>query len=262
MSKHSFDDIARRLAEPMPRRRALRVAGAALVGAVAVPGLRPRSAAAAGYPCTGLNPLKCSNGGAQVCVPSDWNCCSNELCAGACEPWEACSPGAGCDDTPLLCTDKKAAGTRGGGDPTRPKFCSVRLKSGPSTCYPSGRTLTWGWCCHEGETCGKHLGDCECEGTECGNACCQEGQVCADEIHSVCCQNNWKPCSVGRDHVVKCCPPRDTCCFNHKTHTAVCCDNAHPCIDGKCECKKGEERCGATCCHKGQSCVAGVCLHD
>ncbi len=262
MSEQSFDDLARRLAETMPRRRALRLAGAALVGAVAVPGLRPRSAGAVGFPCTGLTPQKCSSGGAQVCVPNDWNCCSNSLCAGACKPWESCSSG-GCNDTPLLCSDKGAAGTRGGGDrQARPEFCSVRLASGPTICYPQGRTLTWGWCCGKGETCGTTLGDCNCEGDYCGPACCKQGQVCADQIRGVCCPKHWNQCAVGPGHVVKCCPPRDTCCFNHKTHTAVCCDADHPCVGGKCECKKHEERCGATCCRKGQSCVAGVCIHD
>lgn len=41
-----FDDLARKLAEPMPRRRAVRVIGASLV-AVAAPGVAPRIARAA-----------------------------------------------------------------------------------------------------------------------------------------------------------------------------------------------------------------------
>jgi hypothetical protein len=262
MSERSFDDVARALAQPMRRRRALRLAGAALVGA-ALPGLRPRAARAAGYPCTGLNSQKCSSGGAQVCVPPDWECCSNDLCAGACEPWESCSAGNGCDDTPDLCTNPKAAGVRGGGGSGgMTKFCSKRLSGGPTICYPQGRTLTWGWCCREGETCGKDINDCECNGTECGGRCCEHGKVCADELHSVCCPNHWNQCTAGGAGVVKCCPPKDTCCFNHRKHTAVCCDAGHPCVDGRCTCKKHEERCGGNCCSKGQSCVNGVCLHD
>ena len=40
-----FDDLARNLAKPMPRRRAVTVLGAALVTA-AIPGIRPRPAQA------------------------------------------------------------------------------------------------------------------------------------------------------------------------------------------------------------------------
>jgi hypothetical protein len=261
MIEQPIDHLARRLAEPMPRRRALQLAGAVLIGA-ALPGMRPGAARAAGYPCGGLTPQKCSSGGAQVCVGSDWNCCSNDLCAGACQPWESCNPGNGCDDTPALCLDPKATGVRGGGDQLRTKFCSKELRGDPTICYPQGRTLKWGWCCRTGETCGSEINDCSCDGSECGARCCEHGKTCVDEEHSVCCPNHWKTCTAGGAGVVKCCPPRDTCCFNHRKRTAVCCDSQHPCVDGKCTCKKHEERCGATCCTKGQSCVEGVCLHD
>jgi hypothetical protein len=276
MSERFFDELARTLAAPMPRRRALRLAGVTLAAA-AVPGLRPRFARGAAPACGGLTPQKCvataagSNGNrAQVCIASDGVCCSNDLCAIGCNPWESCSPGQGCDDTRLLCTDPRAAGIRGGGNPKgRPKFCSTRLKSGPSVCYPNGRELTWGWCCQAGETCGSKINDCSCEGTVCGAGCCKSGEECVNPSKGLCCPKGWTHCDVGAGaSAVACCPPTEECCFNRATKTAVCCDGDHPCKNGKCTCAKGEEPCGATCCKPGHSCVSigkngpRVCISD
>ena len=69
-----FDDLARTLASPMPRRGVLRVLGSALVVTV-LPGLRPRSAHGAALACPPPTTL-CSNGkGSDVCLDVGEECC-------------------------------------------------------------------------------------------------------------------------------------------------------------------------------------------
>ena len=196
----AIDSIARSLAAPMSRRRAIRViSGTLLAGSV----LRPRSARAAGLTCPPSSDptatLRCQStvGDAALCVQPDWHCCSNPVCAGACKPWEECSnvgnPQSGCDDTPALCTDPRVA------DGTKPKFCSQRLSSQAGICHDA-RTLTYGWCCGRGTKCGNSFGSCECDGTPCDNSCCGEKEYCDASFvsESVCqklCPNGSQKCN-------------------------------------------------------------------
>src|SRR5437870_4965397 len=84
-----FDDIARTLARPIPRRRALRSIVSGVAGAVFVAfGLeREAFACASGETLCGNNP----NGSQRCCTPSQYccgnaACCSNSVvcCAGKC----------------------------------------------------------------------------------------------------------------------------------------------------------------------------------
>src|SRR5437879_1010388 len=77
--EHLFDEIARLLASPMPRRRAFRlilqsVGGAALVALGARPAL-----AACDPPC-GANLQCCTVGGGGFCAPTALICCGGGTC--------------------------------------------------------------------------------------------------------------------------------------------------------------------------------------
>jgi hypothetical protein len=258
MNGSQFDRLARELTQPMPRRHALRLAGVAFVVA-AVPGLRPPVARASG--CGGILPLKCSappdssGNAAFVCGLKGGHCCSSDKCALVCKPWERCSAGAGCDDSPRLCSDPNAPMF----DKAKPKFCKVRLES-TDLCFGK-RTLDYGWCCRAGETCGEKQLECSCEGEDCGSTCCEEGKVCADSVTGVCCPKNWNHCKGTSIGIVGCCPPRDECCFNPRTKKSVCCDKKHPCTNGRCKCDKNEKPCGDKNCCGGATpvCSKGKC---
>ena len=82
--ERSFDDLARALAEPMPRRRAVRVIGASLV-AIAVPGISPPGARAGRVTR------------AQTCAPGQLRCTDDrphrEFDFYCCGPWPSvCGP--------------------------------------------------------------------------------------------------------------------------------------------------------------------------
>ena len=80
MSRQSLDDLARTLAEPMPRRRALRFAGAALVASV-LPGLRPRGALADGCgPDTHCSDACTADGDIGACGTESRNACGQIIC--------------------------------------------------------------------------------------------------------------------------------------------------------------------------------------
>ncbi len=112
----AIDTVARTLATPMSRRRAIGViAGTVLGGSV----LRPWRARAAGINCPQRSDpaatKKCeAPGGAAVCVTPDYHCCNSTTCAQACRPWQRCTdegaPNAGCSDTPALCLVPREGG--------------------------------------------------------------------------------------------------------------------------------------------------------
>jgi hypothetical protein len=214
--------MARALATPISRRRSLAtIAGAVLGSSV----LRPGRARGAGGSCP---ELKCQStvGAAEVCVPNDWHCCSNSVCAGACKPWEKCSnagtPASGCDDTPQLCTDPRT------GHDGLPKFCSVRLASQIGICH-GDRTLTYGWCCGSGMKCGATFGQCECHGTACGRSCCGEKEYCDTSI-------------IGEDVCQKLCPGGSQRCNGN------CCTGLEHCTFVGCSCNSGLVSRGAGIC--------------
>ena|SRR3989442_8468 len=84
-----FDDIARALASPVPRRRAVKLIAGGLAGAV-LAAFGPRRAAAQGTcspACSGNNPQCCLPIG-NFCCPSSGVCCGgNKHC---CNPGDSC----------------------------------------------------------------------------------------------------------------------------------------------------------------------------
>lgn len=226
----ALDDVARALAAPMSRRRALHIAGAALLAA-AVPG-RGTAARTVRSRTAG-----CGKGGGGLSCTKQFGPQISECCG----PIDRSDP-----DSNYTCCPPGECWHTGSGRTSTTTCCPVAFRCGTS-------------CCSEGEQCVD--GTCTRCADEhvCGATCCEPGTVCANPATGLCCVKTWKQCTVGLAGVARCCVPGDSCCFNRATGTAVCCDPQHPCVDGRCSCKKGERRCGATCCKPGQECANGRC---
>jgi hypothetical protein len=212
-----IDLFARALVIPMPRRRAIGL----ISGAVFAYGAWRPGRARAAVVCSGNTPQRCeAPGGAAVCVGTDFVCCSNTRCAGACSPWQDCVNGA-CSDAAKMCG--YPGGPFTGND--RPKFCRI---SGASNTYCTNYMdvkVDVGWCCRAGEICGTtQFGDCTCTGILCGqHLCCQKGEICETNFfgsRNACvikCPDSKDPCQGGGD-----------CC----TGDLICTINGCACPDG------------------------------
>jgi hypothetical protein len=180
LNERRFDDLARSLATPMPRRRALRMIGVGLA-AGAFPSLRVGRAAAAS--------LKCPSGttGCGTCANGPGRCCDqNSMC---------------CPDIPFCCGK---SGTDASGAPVTvtcgpgpaPEFspCLERIgcpSSSPVGCGTTSKgAYIYELCCRADQQCapGASVGDprhpwvcvgkCPAGQTRCGNNCCKAGFEC------------------------------------------------------------------------------------
>jgi hypothetical protein len=208
----AMDLMARALARPMSRRRTIGlVSGALLAGAA----WRPKLAHAA---CGGDTPKTCAQGGgAVVCVPNDYVCCSTPTCAQACRGWQACT-GKSCSDTSKIC------GYPGGPYPNRSitKFCSIDAQANNTCTGNQNEAIRLGWCCRVGEICGSELGDCTCPGVECGETlCCARGEVCESNFFGT------------RNACVKKCDDGKALC------NGTCCKGDLVCTSDGCACPGG-----------------------
>ena len=191
-----MDLMARALVRPISRRRTIGlISGALLAGSA----WRPKLAHAA---CGGSTPKTCAQGGgAVVCVPNDYVCCSTDKCAQACRGYQACT-GKSCSDTSKIC------GYPGGPypNPSITKFCSIGAEASNFCTNYEPQPIRLGWCCRVGEICGSQLGDCTCRGVQCGETlCCARGEVCESNFfgsRNAC----VKKCDDGSD------PCKGTCC--------------------------------------------------
>jgi hypothetical protein len=256
---HLIDQLAREVAEPMPRRRAVRIIFGTLAG-VAFGATRPPSAQAI------------------ICTPPEYHCdcpASNGLFYRWC-----CSPNEDCKCIP---------------PPNGGAYCQCNPshKCGSSCCQVDefcGDKAS-GTCCKQHQVaCGK---TCCAEGTECANAdieyCCGRAERACQGTSTVSCCSPSEACCNGRCcapglrcHKGKCqkCPPktkecgdthccerRETCCngkcCGKKQHCCFddhCCDDGQTCCgDGKCCDAKDEKCCGDHCCGKDQDCCGKGC---
>ena len=243
MSERFFDDLARTLASPMPRRRALRLAGAALVTA-AIPTLRPRSAFAS--PCGPDTPCSSvcnSPPHVGACGTDETNSCGQVRCRiqGCLLPGDQCCRAAGGD--PWICPKDTECG---------------KVRSNCIAKCPSGQKCGDNCCVPPDEECVD--GECVPCRTRCGGTCCEDGKVCVNPRAGLCCLASWVKCEAGAAGIVKCCPPRDTCAVSFKTKTAKCCGPKQKAVGAGCTCKnKGETVCGNDCCTKSETCSKGMC---
>ena len=206
------DLLARALVLPMSRRRTVGLVAGALIAGSA---WRPKLAHAA---CGGDTPKTCAQGGgAVVCVPADYVCCSTEKCAQACRGWQACT-GKSCSDTSKIC------GYPGGPypNPYISKYCSISATANNLCTNNQPQAIRLGWCCRVGEICGSQLNDCTCPGVECGETlCCARGEVCESNI--------WG----SRNACVKKCDDGTAPC------NGTCCEGDLVCTSDGCACPSG-----------------------
>ena len=186
MSPSAFDDLARSLAQPTSRRRALRIMGAAALAAT-VPALRPARARATPPDCAG----KCTKAQGTlcqfdlptctpyVCCPAPYTCCAGPASATCCEPGCTC-----------------------GDDGRGFKACQncPRCKGGFTECGTG--------CCPPGTTCagkGSRYHCCAAGRAPCGPECCGPRERCANAAKGLCakCAKGHEACGN------KCCPDNE-----------------------------------------------------
>lgn len=184
MSERFFDSLARTLASPMPRRRALRLAGAALVAA-AVPGFAPRAASAAGSDCgTEQNPCSkfCKKPGEKACGRESTNDCGQVGCSlQGCykvATTDCCRAG---DEAPWFCPK----GTCGKVRPECP--CPTTCKDG--TCCPRSKGR-----CVNGKCCPAIRTTFRPGSSKKAVACCPPGTVAVPGGVGLCCPKGKPGC--------------------------------------------------------------------
>jgi len=155
MSSH-FDDLARRMSEPMPRRGLLRTLGAALLGGAGLAVLRPLRANANPV-CTGTvcGTACCVNG--QVCLNASTSKCGCGAGTKTCGPQLCCEGGGAC----------------------------TNIGGSASCCCSAGQTPCGQHCCPAGVACvdkGRGICGCSAGTTPCRYGttltCCDAGTSC------------------------------------------------------------------------------------
>jgi hypothetical protein len=271
-----LDELARTLAQPMPRRRAVRLLAGAVVAA-AVPGVRAPSARA-GRRVTSCKPgeLLCDGcpsvnglfyGG--VCCPGPdaekhWKCgckpppngatlcipigcreieCGNACCSEATEYCADASRSLCCTKGSGLCVVLGTPGVGLGGGTAgtccdnKTHYCAANNKR--ASCCPKPGQPCNGGCCGAPGECVR--GECKCpKGTKScgGHDCCKKEETCCP----------------GKK---RCCPKSKTCCG-----TECCNDENEICVGGKTCCRKGATvtlGSGKFCCPSGMLSVGTAC---
>jgi hypothetical protein len=217
----TLDELARRLAEPMPRSRAVRLIGTALAAAAA-PGISPRLALAAPRGGSDTGPSVCP--GTQICStyidPNAWTKGQKTKCC----PFPAQQWSCGADG--WTCLDTCAAAGKAIGKKTTPTWSAERLGGTDPNLRDRPKRYD---CCPVPDTIpsdGECLPNCEhlfgpgarnC-GKECcpPNLACREGGkkcgACLDDLcGGVCCSaqlGSWAPFCCGRSRETgTCCGP-------------------------------------------------------
>jgi hypothetical protein len=234
MGERVFDELARALAEPMPRRRVLRLAGAAFIAA-AVPGVRPRVASAHLHPnvprlypnitCSALCKGKGSPCGVDFTDKLGQTSCKLGCCVGSNVGLDICCKGeVGGEGVAWCCGASYRCGRVGG------QLC-VGCSAGQFLCADKR-------CCRNDQVCyrGDCRDDCPPKTKKCGKNCCTakqgckngkccdkcgEGGPCCDSAKEYCCREPGDKKSPGRcckKNTESCCPVgppgagKRTCC--------------------------------------------------
>jgi hypothetical protein len=288
-----IDGLARSMAKPMPRRRALRLLGGALVS-VAVPGITARRAGATPNvrDCGADSFLcKCNCGGptGDICQTT---CCQKDVTACDCRtvqlgPICRClrQCGSRCCARGQYCASAKSAlccnTSRGQGEE---ESC---VSGRAAVCCPPGlKCCSWNevvTCCNAlTQSCGDQEGSCACKRgntRRCGRDCCNpKSQKCCpgpgSQKHcapkdSICCGRKWCPktqrcCKgAGGGGIYPGIAGTSAACF---PKTFECCGSAgydeatHKCCGGGLVCPKAATCCGdRECCSGGEVCTTEGC---
>lgn len=250
----SFDDLARTLATPMPRRRALRTIGAALaVGAF--PALRPGRAAGHAAGSTAGCPITCTGEEQKCCVklagkdrynavgcydPKFQKCCvgSNQDPKKPENATWRCSKCAPCGTFKKPCSGRGALEVCGEKCCAQGEYCASSRRS---LCCRKDEEACEDKCCGPKQQCID--GQCRCPAGRavCGRECCAKNKVCSKAVEYRTGKATYACCTTGKVNCGdrKCCNP-DNCC------------------GGKC-CSKDEYCCGGqTCCKKAAVCASAL----
>lgn len=247
-----FDDLARTLAQPMPRRRALRLLGGAVV-ASAVPGvLRPsRAPGATRTASTGATRTASACPRPGYCPSGRVDC---SVCPGG-APGSCFLAGCGAPGSECCCL-KDAAGRKSGATLCAPGYRCVPQGDPPCVCK---NTCGVGNCCKPGEYCANFSQRLCCKEEErgCGLECCKPNEECrtirvgagSARVCEKRCPQGQAWC--GRD---KCCPPKWHCA-NERTGLCKRCKKSEEECEKKCCDRKTSRCCGkAGCCPKTRAC--------
>ena len=162
VASDALDGLARAIAAPMPRRRAVKLGGAVLAGLFLGRGLSPSPARA--EHCIGIHDKHCPqlSGDRPFCCPEDTVCCTNGV-TNAC-----CSAGG-------MCVDGRCQYEE---DPCGPG----RYICKGSGCCPDENNCCSGTCCIDGYVCVKKKCSRRCPRgrVKCGTPprCCPRGYRC------------------------------------------------------------------------------------
>jgi hypothetical protein len=212
-----IDDLARALAEPMARRRALSTIGVTLAAAV-VPGVRPGAAPAARRIACFPNP--CAGG----------RCCStSDLTADWCCGSRGTADFYFCGSKKGECIDRCVQAGKEGG--TGPWERCVTDQQERVCCPPSQECTAW------------RLGTSPSSKLRrgCMSRCRTIERKCGIDLQNRCCPKDQVCCGDGE--FKQCCP---------LNHVCVKVQTDHGKYFKKCweKCKRGEKRCGLLCCKK------------
>lgn len=241
-----LDELARNVARPMSRSRALRLMGGAIVTA-AVPSIFPRRAWSRAADCN-------ARGGG--CIESARCCYTSDGFAGSCCPWYVrCSPtGSGLCYDQYVCPDARPFCNRSS------KLCcapnEVCFKGGCINPCPPDQIVCKGVCCPKGFECvrsqvpggGPRVETCapKCTGgrTRCGFNCCPSNWRCRDPEKGIC-----RRCGTGQEECgKKCCDRKTSYCGN--SNLSLCCPkSASACPTGY------PANSSRTCCRKPNKCA-------
>jgi len=206
-----LDELARTVARPMPRSRAIRLLGVAIASA-AVGSVAPRPAAARGarHSRTFCHTAKCPLG-----HPPDPNDPFTKLCK---------------------CHEKPIVGVGGETTMCNRICCDPELHR--CVCPPGAAG------CQCKQPCGPDLHQCCSDDEFCSNPAKEEG----NPRLGLCCKLGWSGCGPngpGGQHEF-CCAPHERCCEG-----GVCCEKlTKTCGPGYCRCKPHHtKRCGRDCCN-------------
>lgn len=239
-----LDRLAKDLARPVSRSRALRTLGSAVVAATVPTALTSR---AWGRTADGCN---ASGGG---CISSARCCYGSDGYAVSCCPWYfTCRPSGLCGE-PFACEDG-----RGFCGPKSGRVCcppsQVCFKGVCVTPCPPDQVVCKGICCPKGTECvratvgGQRIETCtpKCPGgrARCGLNCCPTNWRCVDPDRSFC-----KKCGIREEECgTRCCDKATSYCGD-PSRSLCCPKNASSCPTGPVEKPR------RTCCRKPNRCT-------
>ena len=283
-----LDDLARSLAEPVPRRRALRLIGSAVAAAV----LAVRAGPTAARPTRGND--GCGDS-AVACGGSSLDCYRPGI--DTCCPYPAAPQPAGLrrllrhperrvllghvrrvlDRQRLVCQPRATCAAATPAAPARRLISAASTRRAWASAVRPTRpaapvgAVTTPFVCVEGRC--ERPRQCERGETQCGTTCCKNAtQFCANAATSTCCQTGQRACTYVQpgsgERITRCCRSGTTCCVPRGgTAPGVCCPTGR-CCGGQCcrpnqKCRRGRccTKCGdkGACCARGEKCCGDRC---